>query len=421
MLTIAFNGTTANGSDTLVAAQLEELIRITGTSAAPVVGVTLAGLTFAHTLTDYMLPYTVPSGGDWSFHDGGMVRLSGTTNTQVLNCVFWAPGGNGLMISGFNRATNVSNNHFAWTGASAIVSAGLGGGNISANSPEYPEGTLIQGNLAREIGVYVKQSGFYYQGISANVTLKGNVAFNAARAAVNINDGFAGGHFLSQNLFFNTVRETNDHGAINSWDRQPYAWRSWNTTNVDPLPMLITRNFIINNYHGVWGLCHDDGSNGYVDTYNFLPWSGSKNYLGFYKQTYNNYFLYSDFAPARLADLAAGKEPTQGWNACAMSYGTKKIPSSLADVWASNTCITSSGGAFFSFNGCDSATPNDGGIPLLSNNTYASDDGKYELHCGSQTWTLAQAQAAGVDVGSTMAAVPTTAEVIAVAHDLLQF
>lgn len=41
--------------------------------------------------------------------------------------------------------------------------------------------------------------------------------------------------------------------------------------------MLETRNFIINNYNGVWGLCHDDGSNGYVDTFNFLPWSGTKN------------------------------------------------------------------------------------------------------------------------------------------------
>ena len=51
----------------------------------------------------------------------------------------------------------------------------------------------------------------------------------------------------------------------------------------------------------MWGLCHDDGSYGYVDTFNFLPWSGSKNYLGFFKQTYFNYFLYADFSPQKLA------------------------------------------------------------------------------------------------------------------------
>jgi len=41
-------------------------------------------------------------------------------------------------------------------------------------------------------------------------------------------------------------------GAINSWDREPYSWRSWDPTDVSPLPMLETRNFIINNYNGVW-------------------------------------------------------------------------------------------------------------------------------------------------------------------------
>lgn len=37
------------------------------------------------------------------------------------------------------------------------------------------------------------------------------------------------------------------------------------------LPIRITRNFIVNNYNAVWGLCHDDGSNSFVDTFNFLP------------------------------------------------------------------------------------------------------------------------------------------------------
>ena len=246
-LTVAFNGTAHDGSETLVAAQLAELVRVTGSRAAPVTGVTLSGLTFAHTLTDYFLNYTVPSGGDWSFHDGGMVRLAGTEGASVLSNVFLAPGGNGLQISEHNRATVVRGNHFAWTGASAIVSAGLGGGTPTGG-PDFPEGTVIEGNLMREIGVIIKQSGGLYMGVSANLTFRNNVGFNMARAAVNINDGFAGGHLLASNLIFNSVRETNDHGGINSWDRQPYSWRSWDPSNVNPLPMLETRNFIINNY-----------------------------------------------------------------------------------------------------------------------------------------------------------------------------
>ena len=47
-------------------------------------------------------------------------------------------------------------------------------------------------------------------------TLRGNVGYNAARALVNINDGAFGGHLLERNLLFNAVRETHDHGPVNS-------------------------------------------------------------------------------------------------------------------------------------------------------------------------------------------------------------
>ena len=419
-LTIAFNGSdTHDGSETLVAAQLAELVRVTGSRAAPVVGITLSGLTFAHTLTDFFLPYTVPSGGDWSFHDGGAVRLEGTERVRILSNAFSAPGGNGLQITAHNRATVVRGNHFAWTGASAIVSAGLGGGTPSGG-PDFPEGTLIEGNLMREIGVYVKQSGAYYHGVSANVSLLGNVIFNAARAGVNLNDGFAGGHLLAQNLIFNTVRETNDHGAINSWDRQPYAWRPWDAADVSPLPMIETRNFIINNYNGMWSLCHDDGSNGYTDSFNFCPWSGTKNYLGFNKTSLGNYFLYADYSPARLADAALGVG--NGWNSCSMSYGTHALPRNLTDVWTANTCICARGASFFNFNGCNGTAPLDGNSPLFSGNVYASDDNAWSMKCGSVTWTsLAEAQAVGVDVGSVHVPVPATDDILAAARALLQF
>ena len=244
VLQIAFNGTNATGADTLVAAQLPEILRLTGSAASPVAGVTLLGLTFAHTLTDYMLPYTVPSGGDWSFHDGGQVRLSGTQGVSVVNCTFFAPGGNGLMVSGYNRATRVLDSEFAYTGASAIVSAGLGGGALDAGAPNFPEGLLIQGCVGREIGVYVKQSGFFYEGVTANFSVLGCVVFNAARAIININDDFAGGHLVQSNLMFNGVRESHDHGNLNSWNREPYAWRIGSEA-VIPLPIVVTRNFIV--------------------------------------------------------------------------------------------------------------------------------------------------------------------------------
>ena len=49
-----------------------------------------------------------------------------------------------------------------------------------------PAGNLIEGNFAHEFGLYVKQSGFYYQGVSANATVRENVFFNGPRAGINV-------------------------------------------------------------------------------------------------------------------------------------------------------------------------------------------------------------------------------------------
>ena len=52
--------------------------------------------------------------------------------------------------------------------------------------------------MGREIGLYVKQAGFFYVAVSANFTARANVIFNTARAGVNINDGAFGGHLLEK-------------------------------------------------------------------------------------------------------------------------------------------------------------------------------------------------------------------------------
>ena len=227
-LTVAFNGSAHDGSETLVAAQLAELVTVVGSRAAPARNITLAGLTFAHTLADFFFSFNVPSGGDWSYHAGGALRLAGTEGVRVLSCVFDAPGGNAIMLAGHNRAAVIAGNSFAWTGASAIVSAGTGGG-LPDGGDDFPEGTLIEGNLMREIAVIVKQSGGLYMAVSANLTLRGNVIFNAARAGVNINDGFAGGHLITQNLIFNTGQ------GVDARNRPPLTWTAPGVTRL-PLP-----------------------------------------------------------------------------------------------------------------------------------------------------------------------------------------
>jgi hypothetical protein len=82
---------------------------------------------------------------------------------------------------------------------------------------------------------------------SANVVRR-NVFMTGPRAGVNFNDGSAGGEVLEQNLVFNFVRETGDHGMFNSWDRQPIVHDGGAAGSValSPATHHLVKNFIMN-------------------------------------------------------------------------------------------------------------------------------------------------------------------------------
>jgi hypothetical protein len=58
---------------------------------------------------------------------------------------------------------------------------------------------------------------------------------------------------------------------------------------------------------------------------------------------------------------------------------------------------------------------------LMSGNTYMSQDGGYQNHCNRSDWTLADAQAMGVDIGSVNSTLPSLQQLLDMAHALLQF
>ncbi len=75
-----------------------------------------------------------------------------------------------------------------------------------------PRGTLVSNNYAHELGIFEKQSSFYFQAKSCLNTISNNIFFNGPRAGINFNDGFGGGSKVTNNLVFNCVRESGDHG-----------------------------------------------------------------------------------------------------------------------------------------------------------------------------------------------------------------
>jgi hypothetical protein len=80
----------------------------------------------------------------------------------------------------------------------------------------------------------LKESSSVLISLSRSVSVIGNLMFNMTRAAINVNDGLYDNRALSWNIIFSIVRETNDHGPINSRDQQPFL-----TDAVQPgLPLL---------------------------------------------------------------------------------------------------------------------------------------------------------------------------------------
>ena len=217
------------------------------------------------------------------------------------------------------------------------------------------------------------------------------------------------------------------------WDRNTYRWRAATSgaqgDGIDVLPITMDRNLFVCNYRAYFPIDNDDGSNGYVQTNNFLLWGGSKTLMGYNKHFINNSFVYVDYTPATSpAGRALGGPPRvgNGYSSCASSIASYPWRAAgldgLQEQWWNNTCIASSPDKFFDWYECNSTHPLDGTIPFpMQRNTYLSPTADYRMHCRDTTWTLAEAQAAGVDVGSTAGALPTVDELVAMAHDRLQF
>ena len=290
-------------SDTLyVVTQLKTLISIKGSMSDPVEGITIQGVGFRDTAYTYMDPHGMPSGGDWGLERMGALFFEGTKNVTVSSCIFERLDGNGIMVSGYNRNTTIQGNEFAWIGSTAIAQwgytsganvTGMGWDGTDGNQPRF---SCILNNFVHELGIWEKQSSFYFQAKSCQNLIKGNIFFNGPRAGINFNDGFGGDSNVTENFLFNTCRESGDHGPFNSWDRQVFVTKVRDgTPNPDKVYDYIQSNFMIANYHSKLAIDNDDGSNYYKTHGNFFAYSsrGMKNDFGGHdNHHYNNIYAY---------------------------------------------------------------------------------------------------------------------------------
>jgi hypothetical protein len=397
-----------------VASQIPCIISVSGSGIENSVrNILIQGLTLAQTSNTYMRDYMVPSGGDWSVHRGGTVYLTNTRNVTITHNLFTQLGSNGLALVDYNDATTISLNEFVWLGDSGIILVGSTNGIDGFSEANQPANTLIQSNLFHETGIYIKQSSPVLITLSRSVSIVGNLMFNMPRAAININDGFYGNHTISNNVIFNTVRETSDHGPINSWDRQPYL-----SDAMEPgVPSLrqhgsyIHHNVLFNNYRSVWPIDHDDGSCYYEDSYNFLVYGGKKNYLGHSKMDHHEIYVYSDLSTGGF-----------GSNNCVNDYNPTRGSSGWNETWIQNICTLFSSTMPYNIENCDTANLY---VPYLANNTIYVPAGKEpaficKVNGTSKRLNLQQWQSYGLDIGTTVETTPDVHTIIEWGRKMLQ-
>jgi hypothetical protein len=305
---------------------LENLVTLQGDEHNPVHHVFFEGITFTQTASTFMKTEEKLMRSDWTIYRNGAVLMDGTENCTIENNIFADLGGNAIFVSKYNRKVSIKDNLIENIGASAISFVGDPDAVRSPSfnyhefveekdmdtipgpkSNNYPSNSLIAGNLIRNIGQIEKQVAGVQIQMAMDLHVVHNTIYNVPRSGINIGDGAWGGHIIEFNDVFNTVMETGDHGAFNSWGRDRFWHPNRDVMNalverhpdwikLDAIKTTIIRSNRFHCDHG-WDIDLDDGSSNY-EIYNNLCLSGGiKLREGFYRTVYNNITVNNGFHP----------------------------------------------------------------------------------------------------------------------------
>lgn len=296
---------------------LKSLIDIRGTEEAPANDISIEGVKFTHCLRTIFEEYEPLLRSDWTIYRGAALFLEGTNNCTVTDCEFTDLGGNAIFVSGYNSNTQITSNHIHDCGASAISFVGEAkavrspsfryGQYIDVDeldttwgpkTNDYPRNCVANDNLIHRIGRLEKQTAGVQIAMAMNITVSNNSIYDVPRAGINIGDGTWGGHLLEYNDVFNTVLETGDHGAFNSWGRDRFWHPKRDVMNKicaenpnmpywDATYTTVIRNNRFRCDHG-WDIDLDDGSSNYHIYNNLCLNGGIKLREGFGRTVENN-------------------------------------------------------------------------------------------------------------------------------------
>ena len=304
----------------------KHLIEIIGSENNPVKNISISGIGFEHTRRTIMEQYEPLLRSDWNIYRGGAIFIEGSENINIEDCEFSNLGGNVIFVSNYNRNVKISGNHIHDNGASAISFVGSASAVRSPSfqydefiplskidtvrgpaNNEYPSNCIVDDNLIYRIGRTEKQTSGVQISMAMNITVSNNSIYDVPRSGINISEGTWGGHIIEYNDVFNTVLETSDHGAFNSWGRDRFWHPNRSTMDKiisdnpempywDAIKTTIIRNNRFRCDHG-WDIDLDDGSSNYKVYNNVCLKGGIKLREGFYRTVENNIMINNSFHP----------------------------------------------------------------------------------------------------------------------------
>lgn len=297
--------------------QLQTLVEFSGTEESPIQNINFDGITFTKTLRTFENTSERMSRGDWYIYRAGAFFMEGTENCKVENCTFSELGGNAVFVNSYNREVEVNGCLFKNLGASAVCFCGNADSRYPFDTPietmvqhpgpktnNYPANCTVHDNLMHDLGFIEKQVAGVHISMAEGITVSHNTIYDVPRAGINVNDGMWGGHLIEHNDVFNTVLETADHGAFNSWGRDHDYFTDYSlalkhrdeTTHFDMLTPIVIRNNRFRCDHG-WDIDLDDGSSHYEIYNNLLLAGGLKLREGFFRTVKNNIMINNSLHP----------------------------------------------------------------------------------------------------------------------------
>ena len=406
----------------VVGSVLSEIIVVNGSVSHPVRGVRLIGIQIQHSAPHFAGPYPACGGGDFCTARTGAVVIRGAEDFILSGCEVHHTGGNAVAVLEYNRNVSITSNHFSHTGEVPISLQGVTDW-IDATAGNFPESTVIAGNLIHEVATKLRGGCAFFQSLAARTNFVGNVVFSGPRAGLNFNDGMGGGSTVRNNLIFDFVRETADHGNENSWNRLPYLTTVRNgTKSMVPAWNSNEHNFMFRTNFGFMSLDHDDGSSYWKDSGNVIVGGrGWTKHDGPFQEARNNLQILLE--DVDLPFLGGTDPPSDKHSQCASV--------ALAGTYTNNTCVSYLS-RVNNITQCSPKTGALGGLGLAAvtggnryivpaNVTIICGDTEKQTIDHTRILSLDQAAMIGIEVGSK--AVPlselTVGDIVAMARELL--